>query len=140
MRSKLCMSTSASENGTKHSSGISSMHSRCWLRSISWAYTLCSTHTQHAKVRGHRLQLHTNTHNCAGDPVLNNVTLTPSFLSTNKGVNLCSKYVTQGHQQRSESPMVTLTWHACKYKVYKPPQETMYLVAVPNRPSRLCGC
>ena len=28
-------------------------------------------------------------------------------------------YVTQVHQQRPESPTVTLTWHACKYKVHK---------------------
>ena len=37
--------------------------------------------------------------------------------STHKGVNQCSKYVTQVQQQRPESPMVTLTWHRCKYKV-----------------------
>ena len=29
-------------------------------------------------------------------------------------------YVTQVQQQRPESPTVTLTWHACKYKVHKP--------------------
>ena len=28
-------------------------------------------------------------------------------------------YVTQVQQQRPKSAMVTLTWHACKYKVYK---------------------
>ena len=39
--------------------------------------------------------------------------------STHKGVNQCSKYVTQVQQQRPESPTVTLTWHACKYKVHK---------------------
>ena len=38
--------------------------------------------------------------------------------STNKGVKQRSKYVTQVQQQRPESPMVTLTWHACKYKVH----------------------
>ena len=37
----------------------------------------------------------------------------------NKGVNKRSKYVTQVQQQRPESPTVTLTWHACKYKVHK---------------------
>ena len=37
---------------------------------------------------------------------------------TDKGVNWRSKYVTQV-QQRPESPTVTLTWHACKYKVHK---------------------
>ena len=42
-----------------------------------------------------------------------------SFESTHKGVNLRSKYVTQVQQQRPESPTVTLTWHACKYKVHK---------------------
>ena len=31
-----------------------------------------------------------------------------------------SKYVTQVQQQRPDSPTVTLTWHACKYKVHKP--------------------
>ena len=52
--------------------------------------------------------------------------------STNKGVNYHSKYVTQEQQQRPQSPMVTLTWHACKYKVHKPEDvplvEFMYLV------------
>ena len=38
--------------------------------------------------------------------------------STYKGVNQRSKYVTQV-PQRPESPTVTLTWHACKYKVHK---------------------
>jgi len=36
--------------------------------------------------------------------------------STHKGYNLRLKDVTQTQQQR---PMVTLTWHACKYKVHK---------------------
>ena len=39
--------------------------------------------------------------------------------STHKGVNQRSKDVTQTQQQRPESPMVTVTWHACKYKVHK---------------------
>ena len=38
--------------------------------------------------------------------------------STHKGVNQHLKYATQV-QQRPESPTVTLTWHACKYKVNK---------------------
>ena len=38
--------------------------------------------------------------------------------SAHKGVNKRSKYVTQV-QQRAESPKVTLTWHACKYKVHQ---------------------
>ena len=38
--------------------------------------------------------------------------------STHKGVNQRSKYMTQV-QQRAELPTVTLTWHACKYKVHK---------------------
>ena len=41
------------------------------------------------------------------------------FKSTHKGVNSRCKYVTQVQQQRPESPTVTLTWHACKYKVHK---------------------
>ena len=39
--------------------------------------------------------------------------------STHKGVNQCSKDVTQVQQQRPESPTVTLTWHACKHKGHK---------------------
>ena len=39
--------------------------------------------------------------------------------STHKGVNQRSKDVTQTQQQRAESPTVTLTWHASKYKVRK---------------------
>ena len=35
----------------------------------------------------------------------------------NKGVNYCSKDVTQTQQQRPESPTVTLTWHASKRPV-----------------------
>ena len=35
------------------------------------------------------------------------------------GVNQRSKYVTQAQQQRPSSPTVTLTWHACKYRVHK---------------------
>ena len=42
-----------------------------------------------------------------------------SRLSTDKGVNQCSKDVTQTQQQRPESPTVTLTWHASKCKVHK---------------------
>ena len=38
---------------------------------------------------------------------------------THKGDNKRSKYVTQIQQQRLASPKVTLTWHACKYKVDK---------------------
>ena len=45
--------------------------------------------------------------------------------STHKGSthNWRSKYVTQVQQQRPESPTVTLTQHACKYKVH--PQKWM---------------
>ena len=39
--------------------------------------------------------------------------------STHKGVNQHSKYIIQVQQQRPESPMVTLIWHACKYNVHK---------------------
>ena len=39
--------------------------------------------------------------------------------STNKGVNQRSKCVTRVQQQRPESPTITLTWHAWKYKVHK---------------------
>ena len=39
--------------------------------------------------------------------------------SANKGVNFRSKCVTQVRQQRPESPTVTLTRHACKYKLHK---------------------
>ena len=39
--------------------------------------------------------------------------------STHRGVNQCLKYVIQVQRQRPESPMVTLTWHVCKYKVHK---------------------
>ena len=45
--------------------------------------------------------------------------LTVSLKSTHKGVNQRSKYVTQIQQQRPELPTVTLTWHACEYKVQK---------------------
>ena len=37
---------------------------------------------------------------------------------TYEGINQRSKYATQV-QQRPESPTVTLTWRACKYKVHK---------------------
>ena len=39
--------------------------------------------------------------------------------STRNGVTLCAIYVTLVQQQRPESPTVTLTWHARKYKVHK---------------------
>ena len=39
--------------------------------------------------------------------------------STHKEINQRSKEVTQVQQQRPESPTVTLTWHASKYKVRK---------------------
>ena len=39
---------------------------------------------------------------------------------TNKGANKLSKGVTKTQQQRpTESPEITLTWHANKYKVHK---------------------
>ena len=46
----------------------------------------------------------------------------------NKGVNQRSKYVTQVHQQRTESPTVTLTWHACKY--YVPELHQRYILSL----------
>ena len=51
-----------------------------------------------------------------------------------KGVNQRSKYVTQVQQERPESPTVTLTWHACKYKVHK-----LHQRYVPNKPYGFCG-
>ena len=39
--------------------------------------------------------------------------------SAHDGVNQRSKDVTQTQQQRPESPAVTLTWHASKYKVHE---------------------
>ena len=39
--------------------------------------------------------------------------------STHKEVNQSSTYVTPVQQQKPELPTVTLTWHACKYKVRK---------------------
>ena len=39
--------------------------------------------------------------------------------SAHKGVNQCSKDVTQAQQQRPESPTVILTWYTCKYEVHK---------------------
>ena len=39
--------------------------------------------------------------------------------STPRGVNQRSKDVTQTQRQRPESHMVTLIWHASKYKVHK---------------------
>ena len=38
---------------------------------------------------------------------------------THRGVNQHSKDITQTQQQRPESPTVTLTWHARKYKGHK---------------------
>ena len=57
------------------------------------------------------------------------VSVCPSEWSTSKGVNWRLKYATQAQQQRSELPTVTLTWHACKYKVYKLHQR--YILCVP---------
>ena len=37
----------------------------------------------------------------------------------NKGGSQYSKDVTRTQQQRPESPMATLTWHASKYKVHQ---------------------
>ena len=39
--------------------------------------------------------------------------------SVHKGVNQRSKDVTQTQQERSESPVIALTWHANEYKVRK---------------------
>ena len=44
---------------------------------------------------------------------------TQATMSTHKGVNQCSKDVTQTQQQRPESPTVTLTWYGCKRNVHK---------------------
>ena len=46
--------------------------------------------------------------------------------SIHKAVNQRLKYVTQVQQQRPESSAVTLTWHACKYKVHKLHQRYMF--------------
>ena len=50
--------------------------------------------------------------------------------STNKGVNVRWKDVTQTQQQRPESPTVTLTWHASKYKIHELHQRYIYLPLV----------
>ena len=50
--------------------------------------------------------------------------------SIRKGVNQRSKDVTQTQQQRPESPAVTLTWHAGKYKVHKLHQR--YILKIVN--------
>ena len=47
--------------------------------------------------------------------------------STHKGVNQRSKYVPQVQQRRPESPTVTLTWNACKYKVRKLHQRYIFI-------------
>ena len=39
--------------------------------------------------------------------------------SAHRGVNWHSKYISQGHQQRPSCLQLTLTWHACQYKVHK---------------------
>ena len=52
--------------------------------------------------------------------------------STHKGVNYCSKYVTQVQQQRPESPTVTLTWHTCKYEVDKLHQRYILTILRPH--------
>ena len=51
--------------------------------------------------------------------------------TTNKQESkLALKIIRQAQQQRPESPMVTLTWRACKYKVYKLHQR--YILAFEN--------
>ena len=50
--------------------------------------------------------------------------------STHKGVNQRWKDVTQTQQQRPESPTVTSTWHAIKYKVHKLHQRYIFIVFV----------
>ena len=42
-----------------------------------------------------------------------------TVVNQHKEVNWRSKDVTQTEKQRLESPTVTLTWHASKYKVHK---------------------
>ena len=62
--------------------------------------------------------------------------LSIAFLeSTHKGGNQRSIYVTQVQQQRPESPKVTLTWNACKYKVHKPPPEVHPACVTPTEVS-----
>ena len=53
--------------------------------------------------------------------------------STSKGLNQRSKDVTQVQQQRPKSPTVTLTWHACKYKVHKLHRDTSFDGTKPDR-------
>jgi len=52
--------------------------------------------------------------------------------STHRGVNWCLKDVIQlqAQQQRPESPIITLTWYACKvnFKVHKPTKGTCYII------------
>ena len=53
--------------------------------------------------------------------------------TTNKqGSELTLEIITQAQQQRPESPMVTLTWRACKYKVHKLHQR--YILEFENVP------
>ena len=58
------------------------------------------------------------------------------WTSTHKGVNWRSKDVTQSQQQWPQLPTVTLTLHACKYKVHKLYQR--YILKSQNVNSQIC--
>ena len=47
-------------------------------------------------------------------------------------LNLHSIYITQIQQRRPELPTVTLTWHACKYKVHKLHQRYILFFSAPK--------
>ena len=59
-------------------------------------------------------------------------------IKTHKGINQRSKYAKQVQQQRPESPAVTLTRHACKYKVHKLHQRyILFIILIINN---VCVC
>ena len=53
------------------------------------------------------------------------IPLTWAYQNQHTGELISAQKLTHAKQQRSESPMVTLTWRMCKYKIYKLKQRYM---------------
>ena len=91
------------------SSSSSFKLSHCFLFLFVCLFCCCFYYRIHTKV----LRVHINI------SLKQNEAQSTRADSTRKGDNQRWKDVTQTQQQRPESPTVTLTWHACEYKVRK---------------------
>ena len=122
----ICMNTYISTHVTHHTHNDKHTHAYTHTHTHIHTHTHTHTHTlTHTKKETH---LHFPTHSQATG-LISRIILLKCYASTNKGVK-------QTQQQRPESPLVTHTWHANKFKVHKLHQRYVLSTRVPGEIKR----